>query len=190
MKKYTVMGLIMVLVISIAAIGCGDGGSTGPTPQPKTATPTGQATQQPTATQETNPAATATSLDFTVEYVIEGQGTIVERHRARNIGTSNLDIRIDQDIQGIGTTTIILSGSSQEAWTCTGGQCMSYTQSGMNFNDFWDAWAEGFTNYQTTIAEYWTGLQDWTYTIPGVGSVTYTNVDVNPNLPDSIFQPN
>lgn len=189
MKKFTVFGMIVVMLVLAVAVGCG-GGSTELTPTPTQ--PVDQPTPTPTATatQETNDAATATSLDFTVEYVIEGQGTSVYRYRARNIDTSNLDIRIDYDIEGMGTATYILSGSSQEGWIYAGGEWMSYTQTGMNFNDFWDAWAEGFNNYHQTLVDDWTGVQDWTYTVPGVGSVTYTNVDVNPNLPDSVFQPN
>jgi hypothetical protein len=195
-KRFAVLGLIITLVVSIAAIGCDGGGSAGPTPQPKTATaqpteqPTQQPTSEPTATQETNPVATATSLDFTIEYVIEGQGDSTWRYRARNIGTSNLDIRIDYNIQGVGEYIYILSGSSQEGWTYAGGQWMSYTQVGMNFTDFWDMWAEGFDNYHQTLVDDWNGVQGWTYTVPGVGSVTYTNIDVNPSLPDSVFQPN
>ena len=193
-KRHAVLGIIVALVISIAAIGCSDGGSSGPTPQPQTATPTGQATQQPTseptATQVSNEVATATSLDFTVEYVIEGQGDSTWRYRARNIGTSDLDIRIDYSIQGVGEYIYILSGSSQEGWMYAGGQWMSYTQAGMSFNDYWDMWAEGFEEYHAALVEDWTGVQGWTYTVPGLGSVTYTDIDVNPSLSDSVFQPN
>ena len=192
MKKFTVFGMIVVMLVLAVAVGCG-GGETKPTPTPTATqeqpTPTTSA-PTPTATQETNDAATATSLDFTVEYVIEGQGTSVWRYRARNIETSNLDIRIDYNIQGVGEYTYILSGSSQEGWIYAGDQWMSYSQTGMNFNDFWDMWAEGFTSYHESLVEEWNGVQGWTYTIPGIGSVTYTNITVNPSLPDSVFQPN
>lgn len=187
MKKFTVFGMIAIALILAVAVGCGGGGTK------PTATPTQQVNQPTataTATQQTNDAATATSLDFTVEYVIEGQGDATWRYRARNIGTSNLDIRIDYNIQGVGEFTYILSGSSQEGWVYASGTWMSYTQTGMNFNDFWDAWSEGFNNYHQSLVDDWTGVQGWTYTVPGVGSVTYTNIDVNPSLPDSLFQPN
>jgi hypothetical protein len=197
MKRYAVLGIIIALVVSIAAIGCSSKSTTHkPTPThtvaPTTAvsTPTTEATAEPTETQEANEATTATSLDFTVEYVTEGTGSATYRYRARNIGTSDLDIRIDGNVQGVGEISYILSGSAQNGWIYTEGQWVSYTDSGYtDFNLFWDAWAAGFNGYHQSLVEGWTGLQNWTYAVPGVGSVTYTNIDINPVLPDSVFQP-
>jgi hypothetical protein len=195
-KRYAVLGIIIALVISIAAIGCSSGSSkpkSTPNKTPvHTATPTATATPttEPTETQAVNEAATATSLDFTVEYVTEGNGSATYRYRARNIGTSDLDIRIDGNIQGVGEVAYILSGSAQNGWIYTEGQWVSYTDSGYtDFNLFWDAWAAGFNGYHQSLVEGWTGLQNWTYTIPGDGTVTYTNVTINPSLPGSVFQP-
>lgn len=192
MKRYAVLGIIIALVVSIAAIGCSSGGSSGPTPQPKTATPTQQATQQPTSepteTQEANEAATATSLDFTVEYALEGMGTYTYRYMARNIGTSSLDIRIEWDSEQV-DAKYILKGSTRQGWVYTGDQWIEFTTMYQDFDEFWDAFYESFEGYQTTLAEEWTGVQGWTYSFPGMGTVTYSNIDINPSLPDSVFQP-
>ena len=187
MKRYAVLGIILALVVSIAAIGCGGGGNAGPTPQP-TAPPTQQPTSEPTATQETNPVVTATSLDFTVEYVIEGQGTFTYQYRARNIGTSNLDFRVDMSSPQM-NMIYILKGSTQQGWVYSGGQWLEFTTMYQNWDEFWDAYYAGFEEYHDYLVEEWTGLEGWTYTVPGVGTVTYTNIDINPGLPDSIFQP-
>lgn len=194
-KRFAVLGLIIALIVSIAAIGCDGGGSAGPTPQPKTATaqpteqPTQQPTSEPTATQETNEAATATSLDFTVEYVIEGQGTFTYRYRARNFGTSNLDFRIDMTSAQM-NAVYILKGSTRQGWVYNGYEWIDFITMYQDFDEFWDDFYESFEGYRDYLAEEWTGVQGWTYTVPGMGTVTYTNIDINPSLPDSVFQPN
>ena len=58
-----------------------------------------------------------------------------------------------------------------------------------DFDEFWNAFYDGFEGYHNYLAEEWTGVQGWTYTVPGVGTVTYTNITINPDLPDSLFQP-
>ena len=193
MKRYAVLGIIIALVVSIAAIGCTSSKSTThkstPThtaaPTTAVSTPTTEATAEPTETEESNGAATATSLDFTIQ--VDNQGAVYTyQYRARNIGTSSLDIRIDMTSAQVNAAYIV-SGSNQQAWLYSDGQWIDMSQS---FNTYWDTWSESFEGYQNYLAEEWTGLQGWTYDIPGDGSVTYTNIDINPSLPDSIFQPN
>lgn len=190
MKRFTVVSLIFALVISITAIGCSGGGSAGPTPQPIVATPTQEPTQQPTAepTEAPNQIGTATSLDFTLEYVTEGQGTFTYQYRARNIGTSDLDLRVDMSMPQV-NAKYILKGSTHEGWAYNGQQWVEFSMMYSNWDEFWDAWYEGFENYQAPLVEGWTGVEGWTYTMPGIGTVTYTNIDINPSLPDSVFQP-
>jgi hypothetical protein len=184
-RKYAALGLIITLVVSVAAIGCSSNKSTTHNSTPThTAAPTQIATPTATATQENNGAATATSLDFTIQ--VDTQGAVYTyQYRARNIGTPSLDIRVDMTSEQVNAAYIV-SGSSQQAWLYSDGQWIDMSQS---FNTYWDTWSESFEGYQTYLAEEWTGLQGWTYDIPGDGSVTYTNIDINPSLPDSIFQP-
>ena len=198
MKRYAVLGIIIALVVSIAAIGCSSGSSkpkSTPTPTQAptqtatptaTATPTSEPTAEPTATPTTGPneAALATSLDFTIQVDTENV-SYTYRYRARNIGTSSLDIRVDVTSAQMNAVYIV-SGSSQQAWIYSDGQWLDVSQM---FDIYWDTWNGSFVGYQTALAEEWTGLQDWTHTVPGVGTVTYTNIEINPALPDSIFQP-
>ena len=191
MKKYALFGLIMVLAVSIAAVGCGSKKTTHivtPTATQVVSTPTSEATEEPTATQETNEAVTATSLDFTIEYVLEGQGTFTYQYRARNIGTNDLDFRVDMSAPQM-NAIYILKGSTHQGWVYSGGQWFEFTTMYQNWDEFWDAWYESFEDYHDALVEDWTGVEGWTYTVPGVGTVTYTNVDINPSLPDSVFQP-
>ena len=58
-----------------------------------------------------------------------------------------------------------------------------------DFDHFWDSFYYGFESYHNFLAEGWNGLQGWTYTIPGVGTVAYSNITINPTLSDDIFQP-
>ena len=185
MKRYPILGLAVLLLTAFLTMGatCGGDGGNGAT-QP-TAT---QLPAEPTATQEANPAATASSLDFTVEVELEGQGTATYRYRARNIGTSSLDFRIDMDMQGM-TLAYILKGSTQEGWVYDGQQWIAFSQMYLDWDAFWDAWYDGWDSYHASLVDEWAGQGTWTYTVPGVGSVTYKNIVVNPTLPDSVFQP-
>ena len=183
MKRSTILGIIAALVISIAAIGCSSGSSgTQPTP---TAVPTHTSAPTAAPTQVANGAATATSLDFIAQVTTQGD-LYTYRYRARNIGTSSLDLRIDMSSSQMNAVYIV-SGSTQHAWLYTSGQWMDMSQS---FAQYWGTWNTSFYGYQTALAEKWTGLQGWTDTIPGVGTVTYTDITINPALSASLFQPN
>jgi outer membrane lipoprotein-sorting protein len=48
---------------------------------------------------------------------------------------------------------------------------------------------DGWEAYHSSLAEEWAGQGTWTYNVPGVGSVTYKDITINPSLPDSVFQP-
>jgi hypothetical protein len=184
-KNYAVPGLIIALVISIAAIGCGSKESK-PTPTPTTTIST--PTTHPTQTPEANESAFATSLDFTVELVSADIGTATYRYRAKKIGTSSLDFRLDATSEQA-NTACILKGSTREGWVYTGSQWVEFTAMYQDFDEFRDAFYGVFNEYYNYLAEEWTGVQVWTYTVPEKGTVTYTNIKVNPNLPDSLFQP-
>lgn len=189
MKRYAVLGIIIALVVSIVAIGCGSGKSTThkstPTATHTVSTPTTEATSEPT--EEPNEAATATSLAFTVE--VDTQGVVYTyTYQARNIGTSSLDVRVDVTSDQFNAAYIV-SGSTRQGWIYSGDQWLEFTAMYQDFDTFWNEWANSFEGYQGYLAEEWTGLTTWTYTIPGMGTVTYTNIDINPVLPDSLFQP-
>lgn len=183
-KRLLMPGILVVMLalcVTVGAACSGDSGSSGNGGN-------GGAEPTPQQTQDQNPAATASSLDFTVEIVAEGQGAMTYRYRARNIGTSSLDFRIDMSMQGT-DMVYILSGSTQEGWVYNGQEWWAFTQMGMDWDEFWDTWYDGWESYHSSLAEEWAGQGTWTYNVPGVGSVTYKNITVNPSLPDSLFQP-
>lgn len=184
MKRYAVLGIIIALVVSIAAIGCSSKSSK-PHSTP-TKTPAHTAAPTTTETQEANEAATATSLAFTVE--VDTQGVqYTYQYRARNIGASSLDVRIDvtsEQFNGI----YIVSGSTRQGCIYSGEQWIDFTAMYQDFDTFWTEWSNSFEGYHGYLAEEWTGIQGWTYTIPNVGTVTYTDIEINPSLPGSIFQ--
>jgi hypothetical protein len=184
MKRYAVLAIIIALAVSIAAVGCSSSKST---THKSTPTHTAAPTTAPTETQEANGAATATSLAFTVQ--VDTQGIVYTyQYRARNIGTSSLDIRQDASSDQV-NVAYILKGSTQEGWAYNGEEWVEFTTIYQDFDTFWNAFSPSFSSYQNYLAEEWTGLQEWTYTIPNVGTVTYTNIEINPVLPDSVFQP-
>ena len=191
MKRYAVLGIIIALVVSIAAIGCTSSKSTKhkstPTPTTAVSTPTTEATAEPTETAVANEAATATSLDFTVQVNTQNV-SCAYRYRARNIGTTSLDFRYDLTSDQV-NAAYILKGSTRQGWVYSGGQWIEFTTMYQDFDHFWDSFYYGFESYHSYLAEEWTGLQGWTYTIPGVGTVTYSNITINPTLSDDIFQP-
>jgi hypothetical protein len=182
MKRFALAGLTLVLMATMLAMGCGEGNGGGAQP-----TATQQPTQPP-ATEVENPAATASSLDFTVEGESEGIGTFTYRYRARNIGTSDLDFRYDVSMQGM-DVAYILKGSTQEGWAYNGQEWIEFSQTFPNWDAYWNAYYSGWESYHASLAEGWAGQGTWTYTVPGVGSVTYKNIEINPALPDSLFQP-
>jgi len=188
MIKRLMMSVMLVVMLTLSltmGAACGGDGGNG---TPNGGGGGGGAEPTPQQTQDQNPAATASSLDFTVEIVAEGQGAMTYRYRARNIGTSSLDFRIDMSMQGM-DMVYILSGSSREGWVYTGDEWWSFTQMGMDWDEFWDTWYDGWESYHSSLAEEWAGQGTWTYNVPGVGSVTYKNIVINPSLPNSLFQP-
>ncbi len=171
-------------------MGCG-GGEAEPTPTPM-ATPTPEitptTTPTPTPTTGDGEVGTASSIDFTITVEPTGGETSTYRYRARNLGTSSLDIRVDYTTQGI-AISYILKGSSQEGWIYMNGVWYPFAEVLYNFSEWWDIYSDSLEEYQGYLAEEWAQQQEWTYTVPGVGTVTYSNITINPTLPDSVFQP-
>lgn len=186
MKRFVMSGLIVALIAVGVTMGCGDGEAE-PTPTPM-ATPEITPTPTPTPTTGDGEVATASSIDFTITVEPTGGEPSTYRYRARNLGTSSLDIRVDCTIQGI-DISYILKGSSQEGWIYTGGVWYSFADMFYNFSEWWDIYSDNLEEYHGYLAEEWAQQQEWTYTVPGVGTVTYSNITLNPTLPDSVFQP-
>ena len=125
----------------------------------------------------------AMSLDFWVDSTYDGQATT--RYRARNIGTPNMDLRMDYTVAEM-TMSCILSGSQQQGWINYGTEWGSFSDLGMNFSEMWSQYYGGFTSYIGFLSGWTSGERLVTY-----GGVTYRiyDIQVNPTLPDDVFQP-
>jgi len=101
---------------------------------------------------------------------------------AKNIGESNLKIRIEISSGGV-ELVYVVNGEQQKAWSYMDGQ---WTESS-DFSAEWDAWSSTLTGYKESLAD-WTGTGEWTYTQDGT-TVRIYDITVNPTLADSLFEP-
>jgi len=129
--------------------------------------------------------AEATSLAYTVEMSSAATGTITSRFRVRNIGTANMDMRVDMTT-AYGTMSYILSGSQHEGWVKPNGGWQSFSSFGLDFDELWNQQSGSFEQY-TGYLSGWTG-GDWEGTFGGYTYRIY-DIQVNPSLPDSVFTP-
>ncbi len=126
--------------------------------------------------------ASATSLSFKIDYTYGGQ-TYTYWERARNIGTANMDLRVDMTLD---TTTMsyILSGSQQEGWYGTAGYWLSFSSLGYDFSTYWSDYYGGFESYTGWLADWTSG--EWQGTVAGITYRIY-DIQVNPTLGDEVF---
>lgn len=123
----------------------------------------------------------ATSLRFNVD--LTGNVTTEKfKYTAKNLRTTNLKLRIE--ILSGDEYAIILNGAEQKAWTFVEGAWKDVSDA---FDIHWNQWKPVFEDYVNHL-EDWPGIGDWTYTTDD-GSVRVYNIDVNPELPDTMFQP-
>lgn len=163
-----VIAVIVVVVIAIIGVGVylamsGTGGN-GDTPTP-TPTPAG--------------VADASSLKFSVEVTEDGE-TYTNNYMANNIGTTDLQVRIEMVEYDM---VYIVNGADQEAWSYMAGEWMDISSS---FQDEWDLWSTSVDGYQDDLTD-WTGTGEYTYTAGGT-TVRIFDIEVNPSLPASLFQ--
>lgn len=127
--------------------------------------------------------AGASSLQFDVIATVEG---VQEKYTfmAKNIGTPNLMMRIDQtDAQG-SVFKYILNSAEQKLWVYYEGQ---WVEMSTQFSEYWETWKTAFDGYKSSLEE-WSGTGDYEYTDNG-NTFKITNIHLNPALPDSLFQP-
>jgi hypothetical protein len=165
---------IVVIIIIVAGIAVyvlyGGGGET-PTPTP---TPT------------SNPVEGATSMRFDVNATVDGELQI-NRVTAKNLGSSNTLLRVDQtDAQG-NEFTYIMNQTGQTVWADFGAGFDDYSS---DWATYWDnslIGNAGLQSYMSALTN-WSGTGNYEYESNGNSFVIY-NIVVNPSLPDSAFQP-
>jgi hypothetical protein len=185
--------IVAIVVIAVVVVGAGvylatRGNGTGPNTSP-TPTPnlTASATASPTPTS-TNSIATATSYEFN-ETGTASNGTVLDTlyYATKNLGTSNVEL-----IEVVNSPSIeyIVNGVQQKAWVYSGGQ----------WTDISSAYTSQLSTVESTAGIYvnmlkaYGGSGSFTYTIPSGqpnagDKATFTNIQINPSLPDSMFQP-
>ena len=175
MNRKTIYILVAVLVVVIVAAVAGvllwnNGGING-------GNNNGGGNTQPVS------VANATSLEFMAN--VTSQGSIVVTHACygKNIGTSNLTVRIDVLGGEAGNWSYILDTGQEKSWNNTNNG--AYASS--NFTADWNFWGTSWTNFVTNLKN-WSGTGDYSYTSSNGNPVTIYNITVNPKLPDSLFQ--
>ena len=185
--------VIAVVVVGVGIYAATRGGGTSPnTSATPTPTPNSSATATPTPTStSTNGLSTATSYEFN-ETGTASNGTVLDTlfYATKNLGTSNVELIEVISTPSAGTVEYIVNGVQQKAWVYADGQ----------WTDFSTAYATQLTSVQSTagiyvnMLEHYGGSGSYTYTIPSGqpnagDTATYSNIHINPSLPDSLFQP-
>jgi hypothetical protein len=168
-----VIAVIVVVVIAVVGVGVylymgssGNGGEATPTPTPSAPDVEG-----------------ASSLQFSVEVTSEGTSWGINTYMAKNIGTSDMMIRIEMT-NGYNATEIV-NAAQQKAWSCADGECTDVSDT---FEDLWDSWSTTWSGYKNNLAD-WAGTGEWTYTDTDGNSVRVFDISIDPDLADSLFQP-
>jgi type II secretory pathway pseudopilin PulG len=126
--------------------------------------------------------ANATSLEFTVNVTTQGTTTTLAFY-GKNIGTSNLTIRLDILGGESGNWSYILDTGQEKSWNSTNNGAWESS----NFTADWDFWGNSWTNLVTNLKN-WSGAGDYSYTSSNGDFHTIYNITVNPKLSDSLFQ--
>jgi hypothetical protein len=125
--------------------------------------------------------AEASSLQFKADTTIQGvSGTYT--FKAKNIGTSNMMMRIEGTYQGQ-NVVMIINGALQKLWMYGNGQWMDLST---YYSEYENTWITTFQGYLSQLGG-WTG-GDWSYTDNSTGlNIRLYNIVVNPSLSDSLF---
>jgi hypothetical protein len=120
----------------------------------------------------------ASSLQFDVNSTIENLSNVFTFY-TKNIGTSNVMIRIDGTVSGEDVIYII-NGAQQKVWFYTAGTWIDLSSS---YSTYWETWSQSLQSYQYDLV----GWSGGSWTSPD-GSTTISNIKVNPSLSDSLFE--
>ena len=188
-KKIIAIVVIAVVIVAVI-VGAYVLMNQNPNPNNNTSpTPTSGTSPTPTATGSSsgNMFEGASSLKFSVTATTaeSPNDQMTYTYSAKNIGTQNMMLRIDM-VLGSDTMSIIVNGVTKQSWANYGGEWMDMSE---YFQEDWADWQETWAEMENDLSE-WSGTGEWTYTDPSSGdTVTVHDVQINPNLPDSLFAP-
>jgi len=165
------IGIAIIVIVAIAVVGIGYVVTRGAAPGTPSGTPG-------------TDVETATSLSFNADTTVSGMEYTMT-FKVKNIGSPNTKFRIDGTVAGQ-EFKLIMDAGEEKAWmwmSATGWQDVSAVM-----QTYLEQYQTEFEAYRTELSG-WTG-GDYTYTDPATGaSVRIYNIEVNPTLPDSLFQP-
>jgi len=156
-----IIAVVVIVVVAVAGVGiyvATRGGGTGGGGGDGTGGDVGSATSLSFDMTDTSSASTLT-------------------FKAKDIGSSDMKMRIEGTAAGY-DIIYILNGEQQSAWmymAATGWVDVSST-----FSTLWSTWNTAFSGYQTDLAS-------WTSGSIVAGTVTISNIQVNPTLADTLF---
>jgi hypothetical protein len=138
----------------------------------------------------TNKVASATSLQYNADVTYQGSTAItLFNWAAKNIGTTDMELRIDITGGASGNYTYILNHGTQTAWLAVNG---TWTNASSDFTNQWNTWVGtgmAWTRNLDSLTTSWSGTGDHTYTDSATGTTTRIyNTAINPTLNDSLFQ--
>ncbi len=107
--------------------------------------------------------------------------------QSKNIGTDNMMLRVDGTVPGLSQSVIyIINGAQHKAWGNMNNQWVDLSNS---YDSQWNTWNNLWNSYLDDLTK-WSGTGDYTYTNPSTGdTVKLYDVQVNPQIPDSVFAP-
>jgi hypothetical protein len=147
--------------------------------------------QNGTTKQDVFTVQNATSLQVSADVVgsnvVSNQGVPNPfKWSVANIGTANQKIRLtiyanESDQTGF---TYIVNSQNQTAWKNENGTWVS-----INYNELNSLWGAEWTQTLNELKENWTGNGNVSFKNSFGDNVTVTNVVINPEIPDSAFEP-
>jgi hypothetical protein len=171
---YALVAVIVVIVVAVAVAGAyvlinrGGGGS-----------------------KNIYTVANATSLQFNAEVSYQGATPNLFNWAAKNVGASDMVLRLDILGGASGNYTYIMDHGAQTAWVSSNG---TWTNFSSDFTNQWNTWVgtgKQWTSDVDHLAANWSGTGDYTYTGSSTGAtIRLYNIVINPTLADSLFQPN
>ena len=132
---------------------------------------------------------TATSLQYNADVSYQGATATVFTWTAKNVGASNMVLRIDLSGGESGNYTYIMDHGAQTVWWCNNG---TWTDLSSDFTNQWNTWVgtgKQWTSNLDALTTNWSGTGDCTYE-GATTTIRIYNVVINPTLADSLFQPN
>jgi hypothetical protein len=143
----------------------------------------GEPTPTPTPTPVLNPVEGATSMRFEVEVSADGAFLETDIFTVKNLGTSDVLLRVDQtDKDGL-VFIYLMNQTGPTVWADFGTGFMDYST---DFATYWENDLIG----NVALNSYMDALANWSGTGNYEGdSFIISNILVDPELPDSAFQP-